>query len=71
MGLTAECVPKIFINIKQPIKDGSPLPRSIRAPIACVPDKLRTAWVRHVVGVVALLGRVNFATLAGITNLLE
>ncbi|HSM98841.1 MAG TPA: hypothetical protein VLS47_07465 [Gallionella sp.] len=64
-------MPKIFINIKQSINDGSRLPQSICAPIACVPDRLRTAWVQRVVIAVALLGQVNFVTLAGITNLQE
>jgi hypothetical protein len=47
MDLTAECVPKIFIIIKQSIKDGSWLPPDICAPIAGVSATLCTAWVRH------------------------
>lgn len=69
MGLKAECVPKIFIIIKQSIKDDSWLPQNICAPIAGVPATLRTAWVRHPVSAVKLLSWVNFATLTGITNL--
>jgi hypothetical protein len=61
-------VPKIFIFIKQTIKYTSWLQQNICAPIACIPAILRTAWVRHAVIAVKLLGRMNFVTLTGITN---
>jgi hypothetical protein len=67
--LTAECMPKIFIYIKQIIKYSSWLRQDLCAPIAGMPAILRTAWVRRAVIAVKLLGRMNFATLPAITNL--
>jgi len=58
-------VPKLFVHIKQLIKYNRWRPQNICAPITGMLKSLRTAWVRHAVFVVTLLGRVNFATLTG------
>jgi hypothetical protein len=54
--LRAECVPEKFIFIKQIIEYSNSLTQKICAPIAGMSAILCTAWVRHVVNAVQLLG---------------